>query len=68
MNEYEQEIVEQKVRRAVGISVLRKIGDIVAEEQKIDTDKARALRWFIRYGWIVLPCFALLVAYTMGLI
>ena len=32
----EQDIVEQKVRRAAGINALRKIGTIVAEEQKTD--------------------------------
>jgi hypothetical protein len=68
VNELEQEVVEHKVRRAVGISALRKIGAIVAEEQYIDTEKARVLHWFVRYGWIVLPCIALPVAYAMGLI
>lgn len=68
MNEPEQEVVEHKVRRAVGISALRKIGAIVAEEQQTDAKNANVLRWFARYGWIVLPCIALLVAYAMGLI
>lgn len=47
MQSPEQSIVEQIVRRAVGIN---------------------ALRWFACYGWIVLPCAALLVAYAIGLI
>jgi hypothetical protein len=64
----EQSIVEQKVRRVVGISALRKIGAIVAEEQQTDIEKANVLRWFVRYGWIVLPVAALLVAYVMGVI
>ncbi|MGA7751007.1 MAG: hypothetical protein WCA63_12785 [Gallionella sp.] len=68
MNDPEQEVVEHKVRRAVGINALRKIGAIVAEEQKIDTEKDRVLRWFARFGWIVLPGAVLLVAYAMGLI
>jgi hypothetical protein len=68
VNEPEQEVVEHKVRRAVGISALRKIGVIVAEEQQTDAKKANVLRWFARYGWIVLPCIALMVAYAMGLI
>jgi hypothetical protein len=62
----EQEIVKQKVQRAVGINALRKIGLIVSAEQKMDADKARLLRWFARYGWIVLPGAALLVAYAIG--
>lgn len=68
MNDTEQEIVEQKVRRAVGISALRKIGRIVAEEQKTDAGKATVLRWLTRYGWIILSGAALLLAYVLGLI
>lgn len=64
----EQNIVEQKVRRAVGISALRKVGAIVAREQQADADKARVLRWFARYGWIVLAGAALLLAYLAGMI
>lgn len=68
MNHPEQEIIEYKVRRATGIQALRKIGAIVAEERKVDAGKDRVLRWFIRFGWIVLPVAALLAAYAMGLI
>lgn len=68
MQSQEQSIVEQKVRRAVAINALRKIGLIVAAEQQTDNDKAKWLRRFARYGWIVLPCAALLLAYLMGLI
>lgn len=68
MNNDEQEIVKQKVRRAVGINALRKIGLIVATDQQADNEKAKMLRWFARYGWIVLPGVTLLVAYAMGLI
>jgi len=66
--ESEQEVIEHKVRRAVGISALRKIGVIVAEEQQADTDKAKTLRWFARYGWLVLTGGVLLLAYLMGVI
>ena len=66
--EPEREIVEHKVRRAVGINALRKIGVIVAEERQADADKARMLRWFARYGWIVLIGSALLLAYAFGVI
>jgi hypothetical protein len=64
----EQNIVERKIRRAVGINALRKIGAIVAEEQQADTNRAIVLRWFARYGWIVLPGAVLLVAYLAGII
>ena len=66
--ESEQEVVEYKVRRAVGLNALRKIGEIVAEEQQADADRAKALRWFARYGWIILTGGALLLAYVFGLI
>jgi hypothetical protein len=68
LNHPEREIVEKKVRRAMMINALRKINVIVTKEQQADTEKANALRWFARYGWIVLPGVALLVAYLMGLI
>lgn len=63
-----QEVVEHKVRRAAGVNALRKIGKIVAEEQQADADKARLLRWFVFYGWIVLTGGALLLAYLIGVI
>lgn len=63
-----QEIIEHKVRRAAGLSALRKIGVIVAEEQQADADKAKTLRWFVRYSWLVLTGGALLLAYLMGVI
>lgn len=68
MNNPEQEIVEHKVRRAVGINALRKIGIIVAEEQQTESEKARVLIWFARYGWLILLGAALLLVYAMGLI
>jgi hypothetical protein len=64
----EQGIVEQKVRRAVAINALRKISAIVAMEQQTDTGKAKALHWFVRYGWIILPGAALLLAYALGVV
>jgi len=68
MSDPEQEVVEYKVRRAVGINALRKIGCIVAEERQADTAKAKVLSWSIRYGWIVVLGTALLFAYAYGII
>lgn len=68
MSNDEQEIIEKNIRRATGIKALRKIGEIVAEEQQADAEKARVLRWFSRYGWIVLSASALLFSYIFGLI
>lgn len=68
MNNPEREVVEYKVRRAVAAHALRKIGKIVAEEQQADADKARALRWFVRYGWLIALGIGLAAAYWMGVI
>ncbi|OGS98349.1 MAG: hypothetical protein A3F73_12435 [Gallionellales bacterium RIFCSPLOWO2_12_FULL_59_22] len=66
--EPEREVVEHKVRRAVGIHALRKIGRIVAEEQQADADKARELRWFARCGWLIVPGIGMILAYWIGVI
>ena len=68
MNNPEQEIVEYKIRRAVGINALRKIATIVAAEWQADIENARILSLFKRYGWIVLLGAALLLAYLTGVI
>ncbi|MFZ5523257.1 MAG: hypothetical protein ACOY9D_04115 [Pseudomonadota bacterium] len=68
MNQPEQEIVEQKVRRAAAINALRKIGRIVARENQADMDRVKVLRWFVRYGWMILLGGALLLAYGIGII
>lgn len=66
MNNPDQEIIDKNVRREAGINALRKIGAIVAEEQQTDAEKAKVLRWFFRYGWIVLIGSTLLLAYAFG--
>ncbi|HEY0664957.1 MAG TPA: hypothetical protein VGD24_02725 [Gallionella sp.] len=66
MSDNEDERVEKNVRHAAGISALRKIGRIVAQEQRADAEKAAALRWFARYGWMALLGAALLLAYLLG--
>jgi hypothetical protein len=68
MNDAEQGIIERNIRRTVGVSALRKISTIVVEEQQADAEKAYALRWFVRFGLVVMLCVALLFAYAMGLI
>jgi len=69
MNQPEDDdAIEKNVRRATGISALRKIGKIVAEDLQVDTEKEKALRWFARYGWMVLLAGALLLAYLLGVI
>ncbi|MDZ4202967.1 MAG: hypothetical protein U1C96_12570 [Gallionella sp.] len=68
MSEPEQEIVEYKVRRAAGVQALREIGKIVAEDRRAEAGKARILRWFMRYGWLLALGISLLSAYWMGVI
>lgn len=68
MSEPEKEVVEHKVRRAVGMHALRRIGKIVAEEQQADEDKAEVVRWFLRYGWLVALGATLAWAYWAGVI
>jgi hypothetical protein len=63
-----QEVVEHKVRRAAGIHALRKIGGIVAEEQKVDAEKASVLRWAARYGWLLVLAGGVLLAWMVGVI
>ena len=64
----DREFVEHRVRHAVGISALRRIGRIVAAEQRADDEKAAVLRWLLRYGWIIALCALILFAYLMGVI
>ncbi len=68
MNGEEKEIVEHKVRRAAGANALRKIDRIVAEERQADEEKARVLRWFLRYGWLVALGTVLAWGYWTGVI
>ncbi len=68
MNGPEKEVVEHKVRRAVGMHALRRIGRIVAEEQRADEDRASAVSWFVRYGWLVALAAVLAWAYWAGVI
>jgi len=63
-----QDIVEHKIRRAVGLNALHKMGGIVAAEQQADAEKAKIVRWFIRYGWLVALVAGLSCAYVFGII
>lgn len=68
MNDPEQDIVAHKVRRAVGLQALRRIGAIVEQEQRAEAQRKKALRWLMRYGWLVLLAIALGMARIVGLI
>lgn len=69
MSQHEDDdAIVKNVRRTTGISALRKIGKIVAEDLQVDAEKEKALRWLARYGWMVLLAGALLLAYLLGVV
>ena len=67
-NDLNQEKIDKNVQRTVANNALRKIGVIVAEEQRADDFKAKMQRWFLRFGGIVLLACLLLLAKAMSLI
>jgi hypothetical protein len=58
--------LQQNVRRTAMLSALRKVRGIVDEENQNDADTARAMRWLLRYGWMVLLLVVALLARLMG--
>lgn len=58
--------LQQNIRRTTGLRALGKIRAIVDEENRKDAATARALRWLLRYGWLVLLAIAALLARLMG--
>lgn len=58
--------LQQNIRRTTGVHALRKIRAIVDEENENDVATARALRWLLRYGWLVLLVIIALLARLMG--
>ena len=68
MNNPEKEVVEQKIRRATAINALRKIGLIVAEEQKTEARQEQAWRWMLLLGLLILLFSAALLGKSCGVI
>lgn len=64
----EDDVIEHKVRRATAFSALHKISRIVGEEQKLDADKERYARWFLRYGIVLLVVVCAVLARFLGVI
>jgi len=58
--------LRQNIRRTTGQHALKKIRTIVDKENENDAAAARALRWLLRYGWIVLLVIAAFLARLMG--
>ena len=64
MNSEDQ--MQRNIRRTTGLHALKKIRAIVDEESEHDEAAARALRWLLRYGWIVLFVIAVVLARLLG--
>lgn len=58
--------LQENIRRTTGQHALKQIRAIVEEENKHEAAKARALRWLMRYGWLVLLAGAALLAHLIG--
>jgi hypothetical protein len=58
--------LQKNIQRAVGISALRKIRTLVDAEDAHDVFKAKALRWLLSYGVLVMLGVALLLAKFLG--
>jgi cation transport ATPase len=60
------ERLQQNIRRTAGRHALKQIHAIVQQENINDAESARALRWFLRYGWVALLLIAGIVAHLIG--
>ncbi len=60
--------LQKNIRSTAGIHALKQIRAIVDEDNANEAFKARALRWLVRYGWLVLLLVAALSAYFLGVI
>jgi len=58
--------LQRNIRRTTALHALKKIRAILDKESANDAATARALRWLLRYGWIVLLVIAALLARLMG--
>jgi high-affinity K+ transport system ATPase subunit B len=58
--------LQQNIRHATGQNALKKIRAIVDEENRNNAVTAAALRWLLRYGWIVLLVIAAILAKLIG--
>jgi len=58
--------LQKNIRRMTGLQALRQINAIVEEENRNDAIAALALRWLLRYGWILLLAAGALLGYLTG--
>ncbi|MFH2140465.1 MAG: hypothetical protein ABII63_06685 [Pseudomonadota bacterium] len=64
----EDERLEHNIQRSTAHHALKQIRGIVDRENADEAFKARALRWLLRYGWLLLLLVALLFARYLGVI
>jgi len=60
--------LQQNIARTTASHALKKVRVLVDEANAEDQAKADALRWMMRYGWIVLLLIAALIARFTGVI
>ncbi|MDD5056981.1 MAG: hypothetical protein PHQ60_03840 [Sideroxydans sp.] len=60
--------LQQNIRRTTAMHALKQVRVLVDEANEDDAFKARALRWIMRYGWLVLLLFIALLARVFGVI
>jgi hypothetical protein len=60
--------LQQNIDRATAIHALKKVRILVDAANAEDASKVRALRWMMRYGWIVLLIIAAMIARIIGVI
>jgi len=60
--------LQQNIARTSAIHALKKVRVLVDEANAEDESKEKALRWMLRYGWLLLLLIAALVARFIGVI
>ena len=60
--------IEKNIRRTTGLHALKEIRGIVDEDLREEAERAKLLRAFLRYGWVVLLIVIGLLARHFGVI
>jgi hypothetical protein len=62
----DDEKLQQNIERTTSKHALKQIHVILEQENKNDAERARALRWLLSYGWIILVLLAVILVYLAG--
>lgn len=60
--------LRQNIERTTALHALKQVRSLVDEANADDAFKQRALRWLLRFGWLVLLLVAALAARLSGVI